>query len=191
MGQIVKYSDIKVVGDIVKTFASLPMEVNQDENGKVTFSIADYPSFLALLANLTAEYDRDFIVTKDNVGTYEKEAAQINKLSKFIKDGAKEYVMSFARELLGVTAGKNRYDGQVQMCEKVLKHAYDNIHTKTVAFREEQKRLENIIDATDANITEPEEDGFAIFSVCVPKDEVEIFKRYLAIKKYEYKEVKQ
>lgn len=191
MGQLVKYQDIKVVGDIVKTFASLPMEVNQDENGKVTFSIADYPSFLALLANLTAEYDRDFIVTKDNVGTYEKEAAQINKLSKFIKDSAKEYVMSFARELLGVTAGKNRYDGQVQMCEKVLKHAYDAIHSKTTAFREEQKRLENVIDATESAMSDPTEQDYAIVSVCVPTGELDAFKRYLAIKKYDFKEVKQ
>lgn len=190
MGQIVKYSDIKVVGDIVKTFASLPMEVNQDENGKVTFSIADFPSFIALLGSLTAEYDRDFIVTKDNVGAYEKDAAQINKLSKFIKESAKDYVASFARDLLGVTAGKNRYDGQVQICEKVLKRAYDAIHEKTKAFREEQKRLENVIDATESAMSEPTEEDYAIITICVPTAEKEEFVNFLKSKHYDFKEVK-
>ena len=190
MEQVIKYQDIKVVSDVVKMFATLPMEVNQDENGKVTFSIADFPSFIALLGNLTAEYDRDFIITKDNVGAYEKDAAAINKLTKFIKDGAKEYVMSFARDLLGVTAGKNRYDGQVQMCEKVLKHAYDNIHSKTTAFREEQKRLENVIDATESAISEPSKEDYVLMEVRVPKGDLADFKKYLAEKHYDSKEIK-
>lgn len=186
MDQIVSYSNIETVNDVVKTFASLPVTPIQDpDTGAIKFSIANFDSFYAMLGRITSEYDSEFIVTDMNVSAYEKDAASIKKLAEFIKKGANEFVMAFAKDLVGVTKGKNRYDGQVQVCEKLLMKAYDAIHKKTVAFREEKKRLESSEEAEPAEFTEVAPSNFTAYIVSVPNSDIEEFEAYIKSKGYQ------
>ena len=96
--------------------------------------------------------------------------------------------MGFAKELLGVTSGKNRYDGQVQQCEAILKAAYDRVHAKTVAFREAEKAKAAMIDAIDAETVDERASEpapkFVTYVVNVPEAECAAFEEYLKTKGY-------
>ena len=178
MEQIVEYSAIKKITDITKVYAEIPMSVEQDEDGKVQFTIANYNEFVnRIRAILEEEYSGEIIITEYNVATYEKEASEINKLKKQIKDSANNFVNSFTTNLLGITKGKNKNAGQVQVMENLLNCYYDKIHTKTKEFRESNKadlKQENVI---EAQFTEHDENIAKI--VCkVPLNELESFSKY-------------
>ena len=127
MDQIIKYSDIKVISDITKKFANIPITV-ENESGIVKFTIPEYETFKQCIYNALKEYDNDFIITDDNVSAYEKDAAQIKKLIDKTKKDSKEFVNKFADVLIG--------------------YYYEKIHTKTKAFRDvkKAKRYEDILE---------------------------------------------
>lgn len=171
MDQIVRYADVDNVDDVVKKFATLPVIPVQDErNGSVKFTIPDFPSFVAMLEKITEKFHGEIEVNEHNVSLYEKDAASINKLIKFIKDGARDYVNEFTKELLGIPRGKRKSKGQVQICEAILKSAYDNIHQRTTAFREESRRLKSSIEATAEEGIATSEKRFTNYKVSIPNE---------------------
>ena len=173
MDQIVKYSDVSTVNDVVKKFASLPVIPVQDEaTGAVKFTIADFPSFLGMLTKITSEYHDEIIINEKNVSAYEKDAAAINKLIKFIKDGARDFVNEFTYELYGVTRGKNKVKGQVQICEELLKTVYDKIHSKTTAYRDEVKKINTVVKTVDEAVEAEQAEPYETYKVSVPKSQV-------------------
>lgn len=137
MDQIIKYSDIKVIGDITKKFANIPITV-ENESGIVKFTIPEFDAFKQCIYNALKEYDNDFIITDDNVSAYEKDAAQIKKLIDKTKKDSKEFVNKFADVLTN----------QVKIINELLGYYYEKIHTKTKAFRDvkKAKRYEDILE---------------------------------------------
>ena len=139
MEQIVEYSQVKEITDILKTFASIPMSVDViDDQPK--FTIANYNEFKALMSMFAEDYKHDIVITESNVSIYEKECANIKKLADKVKKDAKAFVDDFALSLLGKTTGKNKVKGQVQEIEEILMSAYKHIHEKTKYFREKSRR---------------------------------------------------
>lgn len=190
MEQVVEYQEVKTVGDIVKTFASIPvMPIEKD--GKVEFSIMNFPVFIDTLKRITAEYNADFIVNKDNVGTYEKEAAEIKKLSDKIAKDAKAYVDQFAVSLLGVTRGKAKKDGQVQIAQNILMNAYEKIHQRTEMVRAEIKAEKDEANVIEAEvIADTPSAPVAKYEVEIPLSAKASFEAYLSENHIKFKEVK-
>lgn len=139
MEQIVKYSDIKEITDILKTFANVPMCVDVVD-GQPKFTIANYEEFKALISTLSEDYKKEIVITESNVSIYEKDCAQLKKLADKVKKDAKTFVDDFALSLLGRTSSKIKVKGQVQEIEEILMSAYSHVHERTKAFREQARR---------------------------------------------------
>lgn len=141
MEQIVKYTDIKKVDDIVKTFASIPMGVAVVDN-QPKFTIANYVEFKALLENLLSEYDNEIVITPNNLRVYEKEAASISNFMKMLTKDKKTFISQFTMDL------ENEVKELKSMCEKT----YDKIHSKTKEFRDMQNQ--KVIDVSNEDVKE-------------------------------------
>ena len=153
MEQIVEYSEIKELTDILKTFATIPMAVDV-VNGQPKFTIANHQAFIAMITAMANSYkDEDIVITESNISIWEKESANIKKLAEKIKKDAKAYVDDFALELLGRTTGKNKVKGQVHEAEEILMGAYSRIHEKTKAFREETRKAKEEAEIINAEVT--------------------------------------
>jgi len=142
MEQIIKYQDIKILDDINKQFACIPINVSMCGN-QPKFQIANYTEFKALIQDLTKQYTDDIEITKNNVYIYEKEAASINKLIKQLKEDKKKYIKQFT----------DRVDKQVKELTEILEEKYTVIHDKTKTFRYNAK-VENNTDVIDVSTTE-------------------------------------
>lgn len=194
MEQIVEYQSIKTLGDISKTFASIPMTVEVVE-GAPKMTIANFEGFKVLISNLVKEYENedDIIITDNNVSVYEKEAAQIKKLADQVNKDAKAFVDEFALGLLGRTTGKNKVDGQVQIIKNILMSAYDKIRSKTTHYRDLKKaeeERENQLVGEVVNETTPTQAKMFLFSAMMSEEKVEDFKNYCSKNHIEIKEIK-
>lgn len=176
MDQIIKYNDIKSVNDIVKKFASVPMHV-QLKNSEIKFTIANYQEFKATIGNLLEEYHKQFIITKDNVSAFEKDAASIKKLGEKTKKDAKAFINQFSDTLTA----------QAKEIEEMCKSAYDYLHAQTVKFRDSIK-----IEKSEPIIVETQETAQTAetleLKVLIGKDQLNEFKAYCASKNIIIKE---
>ena len=177
MEQIIKYSDIKSVNDIVKKFASVPMQPVQLENGEVKFTIANYQEFKATIGNLLEEYRKEFVITKDNVSAFEKDAASIKKLGDKTKKDAKAFINQFSDTLTA----------QAKEIEEMCKSAYDYLHAQTVKYRDSLKieKSEPIIVET---AEKPQSAEMLELKVLIGKDQLNEFKAYCESKNIIVKE---
>lgn len=165
MDQIIKYNDIKSVNDIVKKFVYIPMHAIQDDNG-VKFTIANYNEFKQVVINLAQEYNKQFIITEDNVSVFEKDAASIKKLADKTKKDAKAFINQFGDTLTA----------QAKEINDICMKAYDNLHAQTVAFRNLKKINQET--AIIAEIKETPIGETTLISVVVPNGKINAFKEY-------------
>lgn len=176
MEQIIKYTDIKVISDITKKFANIPIVV-ESESGIVKFTIPNYEDFKQCIYNALSEYNGDFIITDDNVSAYEKDAAQIKKLIDKTKKDSKAFINKFADVLTN----------QVKDLTKTLSYYYDKIHDKTKDFRNLKKVKENDENIIEVNAKEVNELRIEK-TVAIPFSEYNDFVEYCKIKNIIIKE---
>lgn len=169
MDEIVKYSDIKKIDDIVKTFASIPIGITMQDN-QPKFTIANYGEFRALIANLLSEYDKEIIITPNNLRIYEKEGASISNFMKTLTKSKKEFIKQFTDDL------ENEYKELKSMCEAT----YNKIHKETVAFRDNQKG--KIIDVSNEDVKEV--DTINVLVKC-KKEDVVLLEEFARLHKME------
>lgn len=181
MEQLIEYSNIKTLGDITKTFACIPMKATLVD-GKPQFTIAGFEDFKSLITRLCEEYNQGITITENNVSTYEKEAAQINKLKKQVKDDAQSFVEQFTLSLLGNSKrGKNKVKGQVDVIQEILQETYNHIHEATSTFRNIKKQEKESLNVIEGDFIEqlvPSEENTSTIVLKVPNSELEGLKTY-------------
>lgn len=177
MEQIIEYSNVKVITDITKTFASIPCTAVV-ENNKPKFTIANYDEFKKLIERLTSDFtEKNVVITDKNIASYENDASSINKLIKQVKKDCQDFVDEFALSMLG-KGGRKPIKGQVQEIQEILQKAYDTIHAKTTEFREAKKIEEQKAKAIDVEVKNVKAERQVKISVLVSVSKVEAFEKY-------------
>ena len=109
---------------------------------------------------------------------------------KIAKD-AKAYVDQFAVSLLGVTRGKAKKDGQVQIAQNILMNAYEKIHQRTEMVRAEIKAEKDEANVIEAEvIADTPSAPVAKYEVEIPLSAKASFEAYLSENHIKFKEVK-